>query len=312
MKRLTLIMLLITLSSGVSLSGVYAREHGDWSGEIRVDFINTDTWSVSLPLGSEDGLTAEIFFALLDNDNRVITEIFPFEILSNRFWSGPLSPDVFNRVQIGTKAIRVTLNQIDIQRIQAEYRSRSDSLQGSRASSRREQLLQSYEDLEEAILLASNRKMKIRRDRAALQESLKKERRDLAMRVDRINYRLDQWRNDLDDLDDDKDKLVEERKKLQERQNAPQSRIDRLTREISEIEEEIREVRDEIRELREERRDAELDADRRGISRIRSDLVDLALEEEDFQVELEQLEAQRAIIGREIQDLEVEQGPLER
>jgi len=245
-----------------------------------------------------------VFFSLLDNDNRVITEIFPFEILHNRFWSGPLSPEDFKRVEVGTRAIRVTLNQKDLQRIQTEYRTRDASMQGALIQTRRDRLLLSYKELEDAILLASNRRMKIKRDRATLQENLKNERRDLAMRVDRIDKRLDQWRDDLHDLDDDRDELVEERRKLQERQNPPQSRIDRLSKQISEIEEEIRDVRDEIRDLRNERHDAQLDAERRGITRIRNDLDALVLEEDDIRLELERLEAEREIVGRELENLE--------
>ena len=122
MKRFSLILLLILFFVGVQASGVQAQEPRDWSGEFRIDFINGETLSVSLPLGSEDGLTEEVFFALLDRDNRVITEIFPFEILHNRFWSGPLHPEDFKRVEVGTRAIRITLNQKDLDRIKTEYR----------------------------------------------------------------------------------------------------------------------------------------------------------------------------------------------
>jgi len=307
MKRFSLILLLITLFAGVQTHRLESQQQRDWSGEFRIDFINGETLSVSLPLGSEDGLTEEVFFALLDHDNRVITEIFPFEILHNRFWSGPLHPEDFKRVEVGTRAIRVTLNQKDLDRIKTEYRMRYASMQGVLIQTRRDRLLLSYKELEDAILLTSNKRMKINRERAALQANLKRERRDLAMRVDRIDKRLDQWRDDLHDLNDDKDKLVEERRKLQERQNPPQSRIDRLSKQTNEIEEEIRDVRDEIRDLRDERHDAQLDAERRGITRIRSDLDALALEEDDIRLELERLEVEREIVGRELENLKDDQ-----
>lgn len=303
MKRFVLTPLLVTLLAGVPMSLLKAQEQGSRTDDLRVDFLNSDTRSVSLPLGSEDGLTGESFFALLDDGNRVITEIYPFEILHNRIWSGPMTPDVFERVGVGTRAIRITLSRTDIQRIKGEYENRANLLRGKQVSRRRERLLQEYRELEESILLTSNRKTKTQRERAELQERLRMERRELGMRIERITSRLDQLRDELDDLNDERSDLVEERRRLQERNNPPQARIQRLSGEIAEKEDEIRDVRDEIRDLRDERLDAEQDAERRGISRIRSDLDDLDAEELEIQMELDRLELERETIRLELENL---------
>ena len=256
-----------------------------------------------MPLGSEDGLTREIFFALLDDENRVISEIYPFEILHNRFWSGPLSSDAFASVKVGTKVIRVTLNQEDAQRVIVEFQARAAALQGALVRNRRERLLITYNELEGAILQTSNRIKMIRRERLMLQENLREERRDLTIRTDRINSRLDQMRDELGDLKEKRNKLVEERKKLNERQTPPVSRIERLNHQISDLDEEINEIREEVRDLREERIDAERDAERRGILRIRGELDNLSLEEDSIQFELEQLQHERNLVGHELEGL---------
>lgn len=303
MKRFYLTLLLVTLVFAVRLSWSQPKDEGDWTGEYRVDFLNEETRSVSVPLGSEDGLTREIFFALLDDENRVISEIYPFEILHNRFWSGPLSSDAFASVKVGTITIRVTLNKEDAQRVLTEFQARAAALQGALVRNRRERLLITFNELEGEILQTSNRIKMIRRERLTLQESLKEERRDLTIRIDRINSRLDQMRDELGDLKEKRNKLVEERKKLKERQTPPESRIERLNHQISDLDEEINEIREEVRDLREERIDAERDAERRGILRIRSELDNLSLEEASIQFELEQLQHERNLVGHELEGL---------
>jgi predicted nucleic acid-binding Zn-ribbon protein len=303
MKRFYLTLLLVTLVFAVRLSWSQPKNEGDWTGEYRVDFLNEETRSVSVPLGLEDGLTGEIFFALLDDENRVISEIYPFEILHNRFWSGPLSSDAFASVKVGTVTIRVSLNKEDAQRVLAEFQARAAALQGALVRNRRERLLITYNELEGEILQTSNRIKMIRRERLTLQESLKEERRDLTIRVDRINSRLDQMRDELGDLKEKRNKLVEERKKLNERQTPPESRIERLNHQISDLDDEITEIREEVRDLREERIDAERDAERRGLLKIRNELDDLAIDEGNVRYELEQLQSERDNIKRELDNL---------
>ena len=270
-----------------------------------VDFLNHETRSVSLPLGSADGLTGSVFFALLDGQDQVVTVIYPYEIYSNRFWSGPLDPESFSRVGIGTRAVRMALPPEMRESVRRDYVDRAEILRDEISAARREQLLIVLDDLEEQIVYFTNLSKKLRQDRGDLRSELREEKLDLSGRLDRLNVEMDRLRDDLGELEEERDDLVKDRNRLRDRANPPQDRLRDLETRITELNIEIDEQRREIRDLREERRDIERSAEIRGILRIRSRMDELLLDEEEARSELEDLQAERALILMELEGLRV-------
>ena len=57
----------------------------DLTEGLMVDFINRESRSISLRLGSADGISAQMNFAVIDSAGIQIAEFFPQEILLDRF-----------------------------------------------------------------------------------------------------------------------------------------------------------------------------------------------------------------------------------
>ena len=278
------------------------REIDKWNG-LSVDFTNEETRSVSLPIGYQSGLTADTFFALVDMNDVVIAEIYPFEILSNRFWSGPLSADAFAKVGIGTRAQHINLEPRKAMFLVDEFRARAAALRGAMARLKRDRLEQSLRELNEEILYLNNVLGKYQRERIELRVRLRRERQTMAVRLDRINGRIDSVRDDLDELEDDRDDLVEERNRLASRSDPPTSRIQRLDERIADLNDEINELRDDIREMRDDRREARKDAERRGVLKINKQLEEIGIEESRVKIDLEERKAEREVVLIELERL---------
>ncbi len=303
MKRLfSLTLIFIAFLSPVEALCLEGRLKG--FSDLSVDFTNQETRSVSVPLGSQDDLTADTFFALLDEQEVVITEIYPFEILPNRFWSGPLSAEAFGKVEIGTRVVRVTLGPDEQRGIVDEFRARAAALRGAMMRRQRDRLKLSLAELEEEILYLGNVLRKYRRDRIDLQVRLKEERQYVSSRLERINDRLDRARDDLDDLEDDRDDLLEERRKLASRTEPPESRIERLDEKIAILNRELDDLRQDIRVLREERREAREDAERRSILKLSTELENLSLDESRVRIDLDQRQSEKDQILKKLERLE--------
>lgn len=270
---------------------------------LAVDFLNDETRSVSIPVGSQLGLTSDTFFALLDGENIVIAEIYPFEILPTRFWSGPLTAEAFSRVRIGTRAVRIFPDQDKKRLLTDEYRARAAALRGAMVRRQKDRLEISLREIDEEILYLNNILRKLQRERLELRSKLQDEKQAVDGQLERVSDRLDAARNDLDDLEDERYELIEERNRLSARENPPQSRIQRLDERISRLNVEVGELRDEVQELREERRETREDAERRGILRIRANLDELALEESRVRIDLDERLSERDRIIRELERL---------
>ncbi len=228
----------------------------------RVDFINVETRSVSVPVGLKDGITTDMNFALLSESGEVFAEIYPFEIFSDRFWSAPLEMKAFEKMMIGMGVIRIKLPAEKARKLRSDSAARATALKGALLRAKRERLRYALIELDEEIAVLEFRREKFRRE---LTRKLTEERGELQQRVSRINDELDHNRDDLDDLEDERDELIDEREDLRRRSNPPHSRIDGINDDLRELNENIDELRDKIRDLRRKRRDYTQEAQRRGI-----------------------------------------------
>ena len=267
---------------------------------LTVDFLNAETRSVSIPLGADDGVTEDLFFALLDDTHRLIAEVIPFEILQNRFWSGPLDDEAFSKVRIGTPVVRITLPADEAFRLKAKYRAREAALKKARMDRKRARLEASMDELDDEILNMTNRRGVIRNERLELQGRLEEERGDLAFRLAGKNAELEDKRDTLRDLQDERTDLFDQRRRLQERSTPPMARLERLDARIASINADIRKLWESIRKLREEKEKVQEDAERRGISRIKGGLADLAQEDARVKQELDDLQRERRRILLEL------------
>ncbi|MEE8546921.1 MAG: hypothetical protein V3S63_02335 [bacterium] len=269
----------------------------------RVDFINVETRSVSVPVGLKDGITTDMNYALLSESGEVFAEIYPFEILSGRFWSAPLEKKAFERMMIGMGVIRIKLPPEKARKLRSDSAARATALKGALLRAKRERLRYALNELDEEIAILEFRRDKFRRE---LTRELSKERGELQLRVSRINDDLDQNRYDLDDLVDERNELIDEREDLRRRSNPPQNRIGRINNDIAELNENIDELRDKIRDLRKKRRDYTQEAQRRGILDLVEQLEEISINADRFYLDIEDLKEERIQIISELNKLEVE------
>ena len=97
----------------------------DLTEGLMVDFTNRESRSISLQLGSADGITAEMNFAVIDSAGIQIVEFFPQEILMDRFWSGPFDQEKFARMRTGDSVVTIKLNPEEAAQLRKQFQGRT-------------------------------------------------------------------------------------------------------------------------------------------------------------------------------------------
>jgi hypothetical protein len=149
-----------------------------------VDFTNRESRSISLRLGSADGISAEMNFAVLDSAGMQIAEFFPYEIMTDRFWSGPLAYEAFAKVRTGDPVVRINLNQSEASRLREQFHERVVLLREEMRRRRLEVLAEDKVELEEQINELDVELFGLRKDVELLQEKLKREKSQIKRYVD--------------------------------------------------------------------------------------------------------------------------------
>ena len=229
---------------------------------LAVDFTNRESRSISLRVGSADGISAKMNFAVLDSAGRQIAEFFPNEIMIDRFWSGPLDQENFARVRTGDPVIRINLSESEATRLREQFHERMVLLREERRKRRLELLGEEKVDLEEQINELDVESVGLKNDIKSIQEELKREKSLSKKHIDDLQERIDELRDERSELTTEREELLDKRNTLLRRSSPPQDRISDLNTEIADLDREIGQFnleigdhRDDIRDLREESRE---------------------------------------------------------
>lgn len=221
-----------------------------------VDLKNEAAMSVSVPLGTDDGISAESDFALLGEDNSVLLHLYPVELYADRFWSQPLSPDRFSEISIGMAVRPAVLSAVGHARIRAEGDALQREYRARQTAARREAARVEIGNLEE-----ERRRLEERREE--LDDRIADAERDLADEESRMEWLTGSEDRDIDrsleeilSLADQRDELQARRLSLSRESPIPRDEIRRLTAEVRRINERLESERARIRNARDRKRSA--------------------------------------------------------
>jgi predicted nucleic acid-binding Zn-ribbon protein len=270
---------------------VYAQDP-TFAEKLSVDFTNAESRSISVKLGQADGITSDMNFAVLDSAGVQVTEFYPHEILTDRFWSGPLLKSEYTRVSAGDRIVQITLSKELASRLRSDFAARLVALKAERKQKRIEKLKEDIVYLKDEINDLDVDDVGLKSEVGSLQKRLKREKGDVKRDVDDVQEQVAALRDDRAELMEERDDLLDRRESLKRRSNPPQDDISDLNediadldRDISQLNTEMEDLREEIRELRETTRDLEED-----VREIRAERNELNAERKELQKELGELE----------------------
>jgi len=224
--------------------------------ESAVDLKNDASMSVSIPLGTDNGVSTGSDFALLGEDNAILLNLYPVELYADRFWSQPLSADRFSRVSIGMAVRQAALTEVDHAKVRAEGEALQQEYREKREEARREAARVEIEKLREKRILLEGQ-------REDLDERLAAAERDLANEESRVEWLVGSEDRDIDRsldeilaLSDERDELQDRRLALSRETPIPRAEIDRLTAEIRRINGRLESERRTIQTARDRKRSA--------------------------------------------------------
>jgi len=185
--------------------------------ELVVDMINREASAVLVSVGTDDGVSEEDDFVVVDAKGGEIARIYPFELYNRRFWSQPLAKPIFDQIASG-----LTVKKIELERdAHWELRYRGAAWRRQKARERLaaviaglENVWQRSRDLSEAIGTLSS---------------------DLRNQVEKArgSEKLDEARKDLLSLYAERDDLAERRSDLATQSPYPTRKIERLDRDVA-------------------------------------------------------------------------------
>jgi predicted nucleic acid-binding Zn-ribbon protein len=284
----TILFLLLTPGT---MSLTIASENAVSTDRFIVDFTNRESRSISLRLGSADGINAEMNFAVLDSAGRLVAEFYPHEIMTDRFWSGPLDGKDFARVRSEDRVIRINLSQDEAAHLREQFHERIVLLKEERRKKRLELLGEEKVDLEEQVNELDVESVGLKNDLNSIQEKLKREKSFSKRDIDDLQEQINELRDERSELTSDREELLDRRDTLLRRSEPPQDRIGDLNEDIADLDREIGQfnleiddLRDDIRDLREEYRDLEDE-----IRKVRDQQRELDQERKELKQELDDI-----------------------
>lgn len=222
------------------------------SAELRVDLRNDASQSVSVPVGSDNGVTSESDFVAAA-DNASVT-IYPLEIFSSRFWSQPLSEEDYARVRVGTEVRPARLDKVTRAVVRANGEVRRAEIAARQEEARRQFIQRKIDDLKYQREEFLERKDVLDDRIAAAESSLADEEGRMEWLTNSEDDGIDRSLQTIQDLADRRDELQSQRESLS--RNNTRADVGRQSAEIRRLNDRISSERDSIRAARDRKRAA--------------------------------------------------------
>ncbi len=224
------------------------------AADLAVDLKNDASMAVSVPVGSDNGVTpASDFQATADG---LAVAIYPNEIFEKRFWSQPLSQEAYDRIRTGTPVRRVTLDKAAHVNVRVEGETRKDEYRAKWEAAEREAARRESDEL-------IRKKASLDERRDALDGRIAEAEKALADEEVRQDWLTGSEEGDIErslqniqDFADRRDELQEQRNALSGQSPYPRDEINRLTAEIRRLNDRIASERTGIRTSRDRKRSA--------------------------------------------------------
>ncbi len=224
------------------------------AADLAVDLKNDASMAVSVPVGTDNGVTAASDFVA--GAGKTAVAIYPNEVYERRFWSQPLSEEAYDMLRAGTPVRRVDLDNAAHVKVRVEGEARKAAYREKWEAARREAARREMDELR-------GKKAGIEERRDGLDVRIAETERALADEEGRLDWVTGSEEQDIDrslqniqDYADRRDELQEQRNALSGRSPYPREEIDRLTAEIRQLNERIASERASIRGSRDRKRSA--------------------------------------------------------
>lgn len=239
----------------VLLAALPGFARGAETPEARVGLKNAEAMAVSVHLGTDNGVGEESDFAAQAADNGAVL-LYPAELYRTLFWSQPLSPEAFSRLEPGDVVRPSVLSREEHDAVRKEGRARAAERTARREASRREAARKEIDALRE-------RKARLEERRDALDERVADAEKTLADEEGRLDWISSSEERDIDrslqslqEYADRRDELQEQRNALSGQRPYPSGEIHRLSAEIRRLNDRIASERDAVRNARDRKRSA--------------------------------------------------------
>lgn len=247
MHRTTVFRIAGALVAALLVAASPARAAG-----LSVDLKNDETRSISVRLGTDNGVTSESDFTVTLADGQSVP-FFPAELFKDRFWSAPLSPEEYGAIKPGAAVERYSPDKVTHQMLRRIAAERQKTIQREQADAKQAEAGKELADLKA-------RRSRLMAEKEKLDRWIADAEGDIAEEKDRA-----QWRDDSAEQDIDRSKqriadLTDQRNELQAQRDAL-SRTDKagrdgLTGRIASINASIASERNSLRAAQDRKRDA--------------------------------------------------------
>jgi chromosome segregation ATPase len=211
--------------------------------------------AVSVPLGTDNGVTKESDFAVLSGDGGAV-RIYPFELYRNMFWSQPLTAGSFSRVAEGNPVRPVTLEKEDHEELRAKGEARKGELLAAQEEARREAARREAAALRERLSQLEARRDDLSRRIAAAEQAFLAEETKYSAAWNAFDAGTEQSLQNIMEYLVQRDELLERRYPASARRPSPSAETGRLDARIRQLESQIASERENLRAARDGRRAA--------------------------------------------------------
>jgi hypothetical protein len=253
------------------------------AAELAVDLKNDASRSISVPVGTDNGVTAESDFEVVAGTEQTVP-VFPGELFRDRFWSAPLSAEDYALIAKGApvrpfKADKTTHKLM--RRIAAEY---GKQLEQEKASAKRWEQRKQQADL-------ADRRTHLQEQKERLDARIAEAGRGIADGQDRARWKDDSADQDIVRAEQRIADLTDQRNELQSQRDAlprqDRTGIARLSEQVRLLNVRIASERDVIRRAQERKLDS-----KSAIQRDYRDRRTLQAESDALAVEIKALDRQ--------------------
>ncbi|MBI5905787.1 MAG: hypothetical protein HZB86_09620 [Deltaproteobacteria bacterium] len=225
------------------------------SADSRVELKNADSMSVSVPLGTDNGVTKESDFEAVASDHGTVF-LYPFELFGNMFWSQPLSAGSFSRLVPGA-VVRPAVRSIEDHRAARRAGdARKAELKERKEEERREAARKEEAELREGKARLAARVDEMNERIAAAENALADEEGRADWITSSEDRDIDRALQNIQEYGDRRDELQEQRNALAGQRPYPSAEAGRLSAEIKRLNDRIASERDTIRTARDRKRSA--------------------------------------------------------
>lgn len=225
------------------------------AGDASVDLKNDATLTISVPMGSDNGVTTASDFLVIGWGGFTVV-VYPEELYQDRFWSQMLPEDEFARIGLGMPVRPVALDPMPHAQVRSDGVARRAVFREKQEAARRETAARELEEVRARLST-------LEEQRDALDTRVAAAEQELAGEGERTDWLSGTEDRDIDralqnilDLSDQRDELQERRTALAGQTPYPRDEISRLSAEIQRLNGRISSERDNIRLARDRKRSA--------------------------------------------------------